>query len=155
MLVRRAFKVQIPCHRKFQCSFHGLRAEAPSPRTILELRINALRQMGAEHSEARHMNTPKIDEIVRRLVESVPPGIRAVQKDLESNFRAVLRASLTKLDLVSRDEFDAQMRVLERTRARLEELERRVAGLDGGSAAQAAGVAGGGAPGGGGEPGPH
>jgi len=155
MLVRRAVKVQIPCHSKFQCSFHSLRAEAPSPRTILELLIKALRHMGAEHSEVRHMNTPKIDEIVRRLVESVPPGIRAVQKDLESNFRAVLRASLTKLDLVSRDEFDAQMRVLERTRARLEELERRVAGLDGGSAVEAAGVAGGGAPGGGGEPGPH
>jgi len=78
------------------------------------------------------METPRIDEIVRRLLESVPPGVRAVQKDLESNFRAVLRASLTKLDLVSRDEFDAQMRVLERTRARLEELERRVAELGGG-----------------------
>jgi BMFP domain-containing protein YqiC len=77
------------------------------------------------------MNAPRIDEIVRRLVESVPPGVRAVQKDLESNFRAVLRASLTKLDLVSRDEFDAQARVLERTRARLEELERRVAQMEG------------------------
>jgi ubiquinone biosynthesis accessory factor UbiK len=93
------------------------------------------------------MNTPKIDEIVRRLVESVPPGIRAVQQDLESNFRAVLRSSLTKLDLVSRDEFDAQMRVLERTRARLEELERKVAAMEG------SGVAG--APAAGGEPGPH
>jgi hypothetical protein len=123
------------------------------------------------------MTGPKIDEIVRRLVESVPPGVRAVQKDLESNFRAVLRASLTKLDLVSRDEFDAQMRVLERTRARLEELERRVAAIDGGNAATAAGVASGplgggaegasvagatpavgepkGAPGGAGKPGPH
>lgn len=80
------------------------------------------------------MTGPKIDEIVRRLVESVPPGVRAVQQDLESNFRAVLRASLTKLDLVSRDEFDAQMRVLERTRARLEELERRVAAIDGSGA---------------------
>jgi BMFP domain-containing protein YqiC len=78
------------------------------------------------------MDTPRIDEIARRLLESVPPGVRAIQQDLESNFRAVLRASLTKLDLVSRDEFDAQMRVLERTRARLEELERRVAGMEGG-----------------------
>jgi BMFP domain-containing protein YqiC len=84
------------------------------------------------------MNTPRIDEIVRRLVESVPPGVRAVQQDLESNFRAVLRASLSKLDLVSRDEFDAQMRVLERTRARLEELEKRVAGM---AAAKGAGTA--------------
>ena len=73
------------------------------------------------------MDSPRIDEIARRLLESVPPGVRALQKDLENNFRAVLRASLTKLDLVSRDEVDAQMRVLERTRARLEELEKRVA----------------------------
>lgn len=80
------------------------------------------------------MNGPRIDEIVRHLLDSVPPGVRAVQKDLESNFRAVLRASLTKLDLVSRDEFDAQMRVLDRTRARLEALEKRVAGMEGGSA---------------------
>ena len=135
MLVKRAYKVQIPCHSKFQCSFHGLRAEAASPRTVLELLINAPPQIGADEREVNHMNTPKIDEIVRRLVESVPPGVRAVQRDLESNFRAVLRASLTKLDLVSRDEFDAQMRVLERTRARLEELERRVAALDAGSQA--------------------
>ena len=95
------------------------------------------------------MDTPRIDEIARRLLESVPPGLRAIQKDLESNFRAVLRASLTKLDLVSRDEFDAQMRVLERTRARLEELERRVAGMEGGGAAED-GVAGGSVAGGGG-----
>lgn len=100
------------------------------------------------------MTGSKIDEIVRRLVESVPPGVRAVQKDLESNFRAVLRASLTKLDLVSRDEFDAQMRVLERTRAQLEELERRVAAIDGGNAATPAGTTSG-PPGSGGEPGPH
>ena len=81
------------------------------------------------------MDSPRIDEIARRLFESVPPGVRAIRQDLESNFRAVLRASLTKLDLVSRDEFDAQMRVLERTRARLEELERRVAEMEGAGAA--------------------
>jgi BMFP domain-containing protein YqiC len=80
------------------------------------------------------MDSLRIDEIARRLFESVPPAVRTVQKDLENNFRAVLRASLTKLDLVSRDEFDAQMRVLERTRARLEELEKRVEAMQGGPA---------------------
>ena len=79
------------------------------------------------------MDPLRIDEIARRLLESLPPALRSVQEDLESNFRAVLRASLTRLDLVSRDEFDAQMRVLERTRARLEELEKKVTALDGGS----------------------
>jgi len=87
------------------------------------------------------MDTLKIDQIARRLLESVPPGLQSLRQDLESNFRAVLRASLSKLDLVSRDEFDAQVRVLERTRARLEELEKRLAELQGG--APSSGTAGG------------
>jgi BMFP domain-containing protein YqiC len=76
------------------------------------------------------VSTLRLDEIARRLVESIPPGLRSLQADLESNFRAVLRASLSKLDLVAREEFDAQVRVLERTRARLEELEKRVHELE-------------------------
>lgn len=72
----------------------------------------------------------RIEDLVRRLMESIPPGVRGLQNDLESNFRAVLRANLARLDLVARDEFTAQTRVLERTRARLEELERRVAELE-------------------------
>mgnify|MGYP006271233031 FL=1 len=72
----------------------------------------------------------RIDDLARRLMESVPPAVRGMQQDLESNFRAVLRANLARLDLVARDEFTAQSRVLERTRARLEELERRVAELE-------------------------
>ncbi|MFN5011274.1 MAG: accessory factor UbiK family protein [Gammaproteobacteria bacterium] len=72
----------------------------------------------------------RIEDLVRRLMESIPPGVRGLQHDLESNFRAVLRANLARLDLVARDEFTAQTRVLERTRARLEELERRVAELE-------------------------
>ena len=66
------------------------------------------------------------DEIARRLFAKVPAAARNIQADLEENFRAVLRASLGRLDLVSRDEFDVQTKVLERTRARLEALEARV-----------------------------
>jgi BMFP domain-containing protein YqiC len=72
-----------------------------------------------------------IDAIASRLAESVPSAVRAVQKDLETNFRAVLRASLSKLDLVTREEFDTQTRVLQRTRERLTELEARLAVLEG------------------------
>jgi BMFP domain-containing protein YqiC len=72
----------------------------------------------------------RIEDLVRRLMASIPPGLRGLQHDLESNFRAVLRANLARLDLVARDEFTAQTRVLERTRARLEELERRIAELE-------------------------
>jgi BMFP domain-containing protein YqiC len=79
------------------------------------------------------MDAFRIDEIARRLLERVPPALRSMQQDLESNFRAVLRERLSKLDLVSRDEFDAQARVLERTRAQLEALEARLAVLEGGT----------------------
>ena len=77
------------------------------------------------------METLRIEEIARRLMDNLPPALRATQRDLESNFRAVLRASLGKLDLVTRDEFDVQSRVLERTRARLEALEARVKAMEG------------------------
>ena len=77
------------------------------------------------------MDAFRVDEIARRLLERVPPALRSMQADLESNFRAVLRERLSRLDLVTRDEFDAQTRVLERTRAQLEALEGRLAALEG------------------------
>ena len=78
------------------------------------------------------MSEFRIDELARRLFESVPPALRSVQQDLEGNFRAVLRSGLARLDLVTRDEFDAQLKVLERARTRLEALEQRVRALESG-----------------------
>ena len=77
------------------------------------------------------MESPRIDDLARRLLEQVPPALRAVRQDLEAGFRAVLRERLSQLDLVTRDEFEAQTRVLERTRTRLEALEARLAALEG------------------------
>jgi hypothetical protein len=77
------------------------------------------------------MDSFRIDEIARRLLESIPPALRTTARDLETNFRSVLRSSLGKLELVTRDEFDTQTRVLERTRARLAELEARLQALEG------------------------
>ncbi|HTC14992.1 MAG TPA: accessory factor UbiK family protein [Steroidobacteraceae bacterium] len=85
------------------------------------------------------MDSFRIDELARKLLERVPPALRSMQADLESNFRAVLRERLSKLDLVNRDEFDAQTRVLERTRAQLEALEARLTLLEGGAPLAAAG----------------
>src|SRR5678815_5184966 len=77
---------------------------------------------------------PKVEELLRSLMQGLPPGLASgasgLREDLENNFRAVLRANLSKLDLAGRDEFDAQRKVLERTRARLEALEQRVAELE-------------------------
>jgi BMFP domain-containing protein YqiC len=71
-----------------------------------------------------------VNEIAKRLLESLPAAVRGAQADLESNFRVVLGNTLAKLDLVSREEFDVQTKVLERTRARLAVLEVRLAQLE-------------------------
>lgn len=52
------------------------------------------------------------------------------RNELESQFKALLQSAFGKLDLVSRDEFDSQMVVLARTRARLEALEAKLAALE-------------------------
>lgn len=51
-------------------------------------------------------------------------------RDIEKNVKAVLSGAFSKLDLVTREEFDVQREVLAQTRARLAELEHRVAELE-------------------------
>jgi ubiquinone biosynthesis accessory factor UbiK len=84
------------------------------------------------------MEMPRVEELLRSLMQGLPPGIASgasgLREDLENNLRAVLRANLGKLDLAGREEFDAQRKVLERTRARLEDLEKRIAELEAESA---------------------
>ena len=76
------------------------------------------------------MADDSIDNLAKKLAESVPEGLRSMGAELESNFRAILRASLAKLDLVTRDEFEVQEAVLARTRERLESLEARLKELE-------------------------
>ena len=52
------------------------------------------------------------------------------RNEFESQFKILLQSAFSKLDLVSREEFDSQMAVLARTRARLEALEAKVAELE-------------------------
>ncbi len=72
------------------------------------------------------MSDNSIEDLARTLAEAVPEGLRAVQKDLEENFRSVLKTGLGKLDLVTREEFEVQEAVLARTREKLEALEERL-----------------------------
>jgi hypothetical protein len=71
-----------------------------------------------------------IDDLARRLAGSVPEGVMALRRDLEQNFKGVLRSQLAQLDLVTREEFDVQATVLKRTREKLALLESRLAELE-------------------------
>jgi BMFP domain-containing protein YqiC len=76
------------------------------------------------------MSNESIENIARKLAEALPEGLRSVREDLEKNFRSVLRGSLAKLDLVTREEFEVQEAVLAKTRAKLEALEARLAEIE-------------------------
>jgi ubiquinone biosynthesis accessory factor UbiK len=76
------------------------------------------------------LNSTSLDDLARRLAEAVPESVRSFGRDLEGNFKAVLQAQLSKLDLVSRQEFDVQAALLARTQAMLTALEARLKELE-------------------------
>lgn len=82
------------------------------------------------------INLNHIDELARRLSDLVPPGLRDSREELQATFKSALQAGLTKLDLVTREEFDVQRAVLLRTREKLEALEVAVAAMESRPAAQ-------------------
>lgn len=76
------------------------------------------------------MFSPKnLESIAQQLHNALPQGLKNVGNDLEDKFKQILQAQLTKLDVVTREEFDVQSQVLLRTREKLNELEKRLDAL--------------------------
>ena len=76
------------------------------------------------------LNTKFIDDLARQISNSIPAGVKGLQQDVEKNVRTLLQGAFARLDLVTREEFDVQTKVLLRTREKLEALERLVAELE-------------------------
>jgi BMFP domain-containing protein YqiC len=76
------------------------------------------------------LNSTSLDDLARRLADAVPESVRNFGRDLEGNFKAILQAQLSRLDLVSRQEFDVQAALLARTQAMLTALEARLKELE-------------------------
>lgn len=72
-------------------------------------------------------DTRFFEEMDRRMKEVLAGSPAA---DLEKNLRALLASAFSRLDLVTREEFDVQREVLARTRAKLEALEAKLAELE-------------------------
>ena len=75
------------------------------------------------------INNKAFDEVTRSITRLLPEGAWKLQKDLESNVRAALQTGLAKMDLVTREEFDIQVVLLERSREKLDRLEKQLAEL--------------------------
>lgn len=70
-----------------------------------------------------------IEGLAQSLSEQLPSGFNSIKDEAEKNFKAILQQQFSKLDLVTRDEFDTQSAVLLRTREKLESLEQQISEL--------------------------
>ena len=71
-----------------------------------------------------------IEEISQRIEQAMPESLREGKQEFEKAVRQAVSNGFSRMDLVTREEFEVQKTVLERTRARLEALEHRVAELE-------------------------
>ena len=72
-----------------------------------------------------HANSGHTQSLFERLIQSDDPLLSQIDR----NAKSLLQSALGKLDVVSREEFDAQTAVLQRTRQRLEALEQQIEAL--------------------------
>ncbi|NOR18901.1 MAG: accessory factor UbiK family protein [Xanthomonadales bacterium] len=76
------------------------------------------------------LDTKFIDDLARQISAGIPSGLKGMQQDIEKNIHTLLQGAFAKLDLVTREEFDTQTRVLLRTREKLEQLEKIVSSME-------------------------
>lgn len=76
------------------------------------------------------MDPKFLDDLSHKLADSLPADLKALGTDIEKNMRAVLQNALARMQIVNREEFEVQQAVLQRTREKLEHLEKLVAELE-------------------------
>ncbi|MCG5496561.1 accessory factor UbiK family protein [Ectothiorhodospira haloalkaliphila] len=76
------------------------------------------------------IDNKSLDEMVRKLSGMMPESVQHVQADIEKNLKAGLSGAFHRMDLVTREEFEVQAAMLERTRERLSAMEVRVKALE-------------------------
>jgi BMFP domain-containing protein YqiC len=76
------------------------------------------------------LNPKKLEELAKQITDAIPPGVKSMAEGAEAKVKQVLQSQLSRMDFVSREEFDVQSQVLIRTREKLEALEARIGALE-------------------------
>ena len=70
------------------------------------------------------MFDPKqFDDLAKKLFAILPDNLQNIDKEIQQKFKEILQSAFARLDLVTREEFDVQTKVLARTREKLEALQ--------------------------------
>jgi ubiquinone biosynthesis accessory factor UbiK len=72
----------------------------------------------------------KIEAILSDVSNALPEDLLFFKKDIEKNLRATLNATFSKMELVTREEFDIQTASLQRTRTQLDVLQEKLSALE-------------------------
>jgi len=75
-------------------------------------------------------NPQKIEQIAKQIHESMPQPVKDLGNDVELKVRQVIQGQLSKLDIISREEFDVQTQVLLRTREKLNHMEQKLTEIE-------------------------
>lgn len=76
------------------------------------------------------LDNQAINRLSDKINSLLPPGLQQVKTDFDAKLKTLLQQQLAEFEFVSREEFDIQSRVLQRTRARLEALEDKLNQLE-------------------------
>ena len=72
------------------------------------------------------LNPKNINDIIQNIIDDLPPALKNIPTEMQRNFIAALHGIFERLDLVTREEFEIQQKVLLRTREKLEALEKKL-----------------------------
>jgi len=76
------------------------------------------------------MLLPKqLEDLAKKLYATLPQSVQTLEDDIKQQFKEILQTTFTHLDLVTREEFDVQLKVLARTREKVDALEKEVHAL--------------------------
>lgn len=68
----------------------------------------------------------QLEDLAKNLIAVLPNSLQNLEKDIQQQFKEILQSAFARLDLVTRDEFDIQVKVLARTREKLDALQMHV-----------------------------
>ncbi|MCH9756811.1 MAG: accessory factor UbiK family protein [Gammaproteobacteria bacterium] len=71
-------------------------------------------------------NSSQLDGLAKKLCTALPTSFQQVEADVQDTFKSILQTGLAQFDLVTREEFDAQVKVLARTREKVEALQKQL-----------------------------
>jgi len=72
------------------------------------------------------INPKKINEFVQKIIDDLPEGVKSMPDNFQSHLHTALQSAFSKMELVTREEFDTQAAVLRKTREKLEKIEKHI-----------------------------